>query len=291
MVCDGNGPAWVAVLEAAVGERVEARRSATGGGIADASAVRLASGRRCFVKRRDGAPPDMFTTEAQGLQWLAVADALPTPTVLAALGPPHPMLVLEHIDSGPRAPDFDERLGRGLARLHRHHPAGFGLDHDNYVGAIAQRNRPEGDWPTFYREQRILPLVRRTRDEGTLPARLGRALEDLAARFESRCGPAEPPARLHGDLWAGNCIASAAGEPILIDPAAYAGHREIDLAMMMLFGGYGPPVFAAYDEAYPLAPGWRERIPLYQLYPLLVHVALFGSGYVAQLADATARSR
>ena len=101
-----------------------------------------------------------------------------------------------------------------------------------------------------------------------------------SARLPQRCGPAEPPARLHGDLWGGNLLTDEHGAPVLIDPAVYGGHREVDLAMMQLFGGFSARVFDAYHEAHPLAPGWRERAPLYQLYPLLVHVNLFGGSYL-----------
>ena len=146
--------------------------------------------------------------------------------------------------------------------------------------------QPCASWPEFYAQRRLLPLVRRTRDAGTLDAATARAVEAVAARLPALCGPAEPPARLHGDLWGGNVMCDANGDPVLVDPAVYGGHREIDLAMLRLFGGPGPRCFAAYDEAFPLAPGVADRVPLWQLYPLLIHVAMFGASWSAAVRRA-----
>ncbi|MCA9707339.1 MAG: fructosamine kinase family protein [Myxococcales bacterium] len=198
---------------------------------------------------------------------------------MLAHGEDPPFLALELLEPGPPAPDHDEALGRGLAALHRAAPPTFGLDHDNFIARLPQENTPD-DWPRFYWERRLEPQLRRAERAGLVDAALRRRFDALAARLPERCGPPEPPARLHGDLWSGNCMTDDAGAPVLVDPAVYGGHREIDLAMMQLFGGFSARVFAAYDEAWPLDPGWRERVPLYQLYPLLVHVNLFGAGYL-----------
>ncbi len=241
-----------------------------GGDINDAFRARLSDGRTVFVKSHDSAPPGMFAAEAHGLDWLR-AGPLRVPRVLE-VADDH--LMLEWLDvSGPPDP---EQLGRGLAALHRAGAPSFGLDRANYLATLPQDNTPEPDWPTFYVERRLRPLVRR--------ARLGldRELDALRARAD-RFGPAEPPARLHGDLWWGNVVA-VAGAPVLIDPAVYGGHREIDLAMLALFGGLPERLVAAYDETYPLADGWRERVALHQLYPLAAHACLFGGGYGAQVA-------
>ncbi len=125
-------------------------------------------------------------------------------------------------------------------------------------------------------------MARRAVDAGSLPASFLDRLERLAERLPALCGPPEPPARLHGDLWSGNAIIDARGGPAVVDPAVYGGHREMDLAMMRLFGGFGPRVFAAYEEAHPPAPGHQDRVALFQLYPVLVHVCLFGGGYARQ---------
>lgn len=173
--------------------------------------------------------------------------------------------------------------------MHRTAPATFGLDRANQLATIPMDSTPTADWPTFLRERRLEPLTRRARDAGTIDAALTTAIGRLGDRLEHLVGPPEPPARLHGDLWAGNAMTDAAGRPVLMDPAVYGGHREIDLAMMRLFGGFTPAVFAAYDEAFPLAPGADERVALNQLIPLLVHVILFGVSYVARLRAAVER--
>jgi len=278
-------------LASALGSPVVGARPLSGGDINDAFEVRLADGRDVFVKCNVSAPNDMFVAEARGLAWLGDAKALRVPTVLAASGANDltPFLALELIRSRPRGANFDERLGRGLAALHRHGAHAFGLDHDNYIGRLPQKNTFDVAWSEFYRVRRLGPQLKAAADAGLAPARVRRDFERLFAQLENLCGPPEPPARLHGDLWGGNLIADDLGEPCLIDPAVYGGHREIDLAMMKLFGGFGPRVFAAYEEAFPLADGYRERVPLYQLYPLMVHVNLFGGGYLAQVEAALAR--
>ncbi|HMI88183.1 MAG TPA: fructosamine kinase family protein [Polyangiaceae bacterium] len=266
-----------------LGREVISARDLHGGDIHAAFRVELRGGDVLFVKSSSGAPRGMFTEEARGLAWLRSADALRIPSVLAiadgAEGPR--FLALEYLDPGPRDSAFDEKLGRGLVGLHRVGAPGFGFDHDNYIGSLPQSNRAHMSWAAFYREERLQPLVRRAIDRRVLDASATARFEPLFARLESLVGPAEPPARLHGDLWGGNLHADERGQPCLIDPAVYGGHREIDLAMMRLFGGFGPRVFAAYNEAWPLAHGHEARVALYQLYPLLVHVNLFGGAYAA----------
>jgi fructosamine-3-kinase len=272
------------------------RSSGLGGGsINDAAQVTLADGRELFVKTNRDAPPAMFATEARGLRWLAEARALRLPEVIAVAGPddPVPFLVLELVRRGRPARDFDETLGRGLAALHRFGAPGFGADHDNFIGRLPQANGPvsdPGSWAGFYRERRLEPQLRLATDHGLATGRMKRDFARLFAQLPHLVGPPEPPARLHGDLWGGNLMCDAAGAPCLIDPAVYGGHREIDLAMMRLFGGFGARVFAAYDEAFPFADGHETRIDLYQLCPLMVHVNLFGGGgYTASVESALDR--
>ena len=270
-------------VERAVDARVTDAQRVGGGDINDAWSVHLGDGRRAFVKANHDAPPDMFEAEAHGLAWLAAAEALRLPRVLAV---GRQFLVLELIEPARPVADHDARLGRGLAALHQAGAAEFGLDRDNYVGRLPQRNTPCGDWAEFYRTRRLEPQLERAIDAGLADAGLQRDFDRLWALLPDRVGPAEPPARVHGDLWAGNRHVDEAGLPVLIDPAAHAGHREVDLAMMRLFGGFGPAVFDSYGEAYPLAPGWRDRVPLYQLYFLMVHVNLFGSSYLGSVRAA-----
>lgn len=263
-------------LRARLGEvlgRIETVRALLGRDINDAYAVE-AGGETLFVKTRADAPSDMYEVEARGLRFLE-AGALRVPRVVAV---DPAFLVLEYLPPTSSSADFDEVLGRGLAALHQASPAGFGLDHDNYVGSLPQRNTPCATWAEFYWERRLRPLSRE------LPSALRHRFDSLAEILPECVGPAEPPARLHGDLWGGNV--HRAGEPVLIDPAVYGGHREIDLAMMRLFGGFSARVFAAYDEAHPLAHEHERRVPLYQLYPLLVHVGIFGASYLPAVSRA-----
>ena len=194
-----------------------------------------------------------------------------------------PYLALELLVSRGRRPSFDEELGQGLAALHRFGAPRFGLDHDNFIGSLPQSNRPAARWVDFFRAERLEPQLARAVSSGRADRDLRRGFERLFFRLPELVPPEEPPSRLHGDLWAGNLHVDDAGAPCLIDPAAYAGHREMDLGMMRLFGGYSERTFAAYAEAFPLAPGAEERVPLHQLYPLMVHVNLFGGGYGASV--------
>ncbi len=241
-----------------------------GGDINDAFRGRLADGTPVFVKSHARAPVGMFAAEAAGLDWLR-AGPLRVPRVLEVAAD---HLVLEWLDVAGRADPA--ALGRGLAALHRVGAPHFGLERDNFLATLPQDNTAEPDWPTFYVERRLRPLCRRAHLD------LDRELDALRARSDA-FGPPEPAARLHGDLWWGNVVA-VAGEPVIIDPAVYGGHREIDLAMLALFGGLPDALVAAYDEVSPLADGWRERIALHQLYPLAAHACLFGGSYGAQVA-------
>ncbi len=274
-----------AALAEAMGAGVTGARPLSGGDINLAFSVTLADGRRLFVKTNARAPRGMFAAEARGLRWLAEPNALRVPAVLAV---DESFLALELVGGEARpARDFDERLGRGLAALHRAGAPGFGLDHDNFIGRLPQANGAVGDWAAFYRARRLEAQLRRAVDGGlaTSPLRAGfaRLFAALETDASSLLGPPEPPARLHGDLWGGNHLVDETGAPCLCDPAVYGGHREIDLAMMRLFGGFGPRVFDAYGDAWPLAPGHAERVAIYQLYPLMVHVNLFGGAYVGQV--------
>jgi fructosamine-3-kinase len=265
---------------AAAGARVVDAEPVAGGDINRALRASLADGRRLFVKYRDGSPPGMYRAEADGLSWLAEAGAIALPGVVAVGddAPPR-FLALEWVDRGRPAPGHDEALGRGLAALHRAGAPSFGLGRGNFIGSLPQDNRSCGGWAEFYCARRVEPLARAAVERGAMPAATLAAVERLRARLPDLCGPAEPPARLHGDLWGGNAMTDSAGRPVLVDPAAYGGHREVDLAMMRLFGGFSAACHAAYAEAHPLAAGHQDRVELYQLYPLLVHVVLFGGGY------------
>jgi fructosamine-3-kinase len=213
--------------------------------------------------------------EAAGLRWLAAAGA----RVPRVIEEKPDQLVLERVPSGTLTAAGEEELGRMLATVHAAGAPAFGslpAPGRFFVGRC-ELESPEGeDWNSYYLTHRCLPLARRVGLAGVV----GRVVVDA---------PGEPPARLHGDLWTGNVLADHDGRPWLIDPAAYGGHREIDLAMLDLFGPFPARTVAAYQEITPLADGWRERIRLWQLFPLLVHAVLFGGGYIRQSHDLARR--
>lgn len=285
----GLGGKLTAALTRAFRSSVVGASRLSGGDINDAFAVELADRRRLFVKTNQDPPEGMFEAEARGLAWLAEPGVIAVPKVLGVGTSEPSYLALELVESGPRRPSFDEELGRSLAALHRASPGAFGLDHDNFIGSLPQSNRSTDTWVEFFRERRLGTQLERAVGLGRAPGSMRQGFERLFARLGELVGPPEPAARLHGDLWGGNLHVTAGGAPCLIDPAAYGGHREIDLAMMRLFGGFSERVFAAYEEAYPLAPGHAERVALYQLYPLLVHLNLFGGGYGASVEQILAR--
>ncbi len=284
-------PALRDAVAAALGEPVAALRRIAGGDLNDAYAADLNSGESVFVKTADTAAPGAFTREAEGLSWLAEPDALPVARVLAVADDPAGprFLALEWIERGPRSAATDGQLGRGLATLHAAGAPSFGGDHDSVIGPLTLPNGPARDWPEFYATQRLEPLARMAAERSALPGGALDVLDRLTSRLADLAGPPEPPARLHGDLWSGNVLTADDGRPWLIDPAAYGGHREIDLAMLRLFGSPGPGFLAAYEEVAPLADGHEDRVRLWQVMPLLVHAVLFGGSYGSQAVAAIRR--
>ncbi len=285
----------MSTLAAAVGRicgaEVRSLTPVTGGDINEAHRAELADGRRVFVKTHPEAPPGMFAAEAAGLAWLSEPDAVRIPSVIGVHDPLEPtegddgprLLVLEWIERAHANATHDEELGRALAQLHRSGAPTFGLERGtgNWVGAIAQPNANHATWGGFYAHERLDPLVVRATERGLLPGDARPRFGALYERLDDLYPAAEPPARLHGDLWGGNAMTDEHGAPVLIDPAVYGGHREMDLAMMQLFGGFSSRVFAAYDEVHPRLEGHADRVALHQLYPLLVHTLLFGGSYAA----------
>jgi fructosamine-3-kinase len=245
----------------------------------------LTDGRRVFVKeatrRRDG----LFAAEANGLRWLAEGCAI-VPEVLAV---DDATLVLPWIEAGSPSNEAAERLGRDLAALHRAGADSYGAPWPGYIAELPLDNTGGDDWPDWYARRRVLPYLRIAVDRGALSGRDAEEIERAVGHIADAAGPQEPPARIHGDLWSGNVLWGR-DHAWLIDPAAHGGHRETDLAMLALFGAPGlDRIIAAYDEVAPFADGWQARVPLHQLHPLLVHVALFGPAYRDQVL-AAARS-
>jgi fructosamine-3-kinase len=268
-------------LGAAAGSAVIQSRRVGGGSINEAYAVELEDGRRAFVKTRTGAPEDEYAGEAASLAWLAEAGAVRVPAVIAAGAT---FLALEWIETGTLDARGEEALGRDLAALHAGGAPAFGRDapfagHAMRIGELTFDATPSGDWPAFYADRLVRPLIAPARDRGALSGAGAEAVERVCDRMAELAGPDGPPARLHGDLWSGNVLGGEDGRAWLIDPVAYGGHREVDLAMLRLFGSPSRRFEAAYEEVAPLADGHEERIPLYQLFPLMVHTVLFGGGY------------
>ncbi len=268
-------------LAAQLGEPVRSLRPVAGGDLNEAFAAELAGGRRVFVKTATDAAPGAYAAEASGLRWLAAAGALPVPEVLAvadAAQEPR-FLALEWVEAGSSGPATFEQLGRGLATLHAAGAPAFGGERALVLGSLTLPNGPAASWPEFYAACRLEPLAQLAQNRGALPARGSGLLARVVDRLDDLAGPAEPPARLHGDLWTGNVLIGADRRARLIDPAAYGGHREVDLAMLRLFGSPPARLLDAYGEVAPLAPGHEERVALWQIMPLLAHAALFGGGW------------
>jgi fructosamine-3-kinase len=282
----GMATTFVSAVERALGARVQRATRVHGGDVAISYDVGLDDGRRVFAKTHLSPPPGFFTTEAAGLRWLGDAATVAVPDVLAVSDDQPAHLVLSWIDTGSPTSTTEADLGRDLAALHLAGAPCFGREDRRTTGSRALPNTPAATWSDFYASSRLLPLARLARNGGVLPERSIRALESLAGRLDEFGAHDEGPARLHGDLWAGNRLVGRGGVSWLIDPAAHGGHREFDLAMMRLFGGFGAACFATYYDVHPLADGWQDRVALHQIAPLVVHAIKFGGGYVPSAAAA-----
>ena len=278
--------------EELLGSAVAATAPVAGGDINTSTRLKLSDGRSVLMKTQPHPPAGFFEAEARGLRWLgSVPDGVPVPEVLAV---DHDCLILPWIEPGKPAIDAATSFGRALAATHgalSNPSAGrtaYGAEEDGYIGRLPMPNASAPTWPEFYATRRVLPYLKLARDRGSATAEHASAIEAVIGRLPDLL-PDEPPALLHGDLWNGNVLWGSDGRVHGIDPAAYAGHREVDLAMLSLFGlPQLPRVFAAYAEAFPLAEGWEDRLPLHQLFPLLVHACMFGGGYAARAAAVAA---
>ena len=250
-----------------------------GGSICNAQRLTLDDGTSVFAKSKPAAPPDFFTTEAAGLRWLRDGGAAVPEVVSADAG----MLVLEWIDQRAPRPRAARELGRSLAMLHKASASGFGAEWPGYLGTLPLVNElSTGPWPEWFAQHRLEPYLRLSVDNGALEPADAALIHRVLDRIEELAGAAgaEPPARIHGDLWHGNLLWTS-HLVFLIDPAAQGGHRETDLATLSLFGHapYHDEILAAYQEVSPLADGWPRRRALHQLHLLLAHTAMFGGGY------------
>lgn len=248
-------------------------------------------GSKVFIKTHVSPPPNHFTTESRGLEWLAKSNSVRVPTVLG-VSDDIPYLAIAWVEQTRQRhiSDLDEaRFGGQLAGLHQSACLRFGREDKRSTGSLGLPNEPCDRWSVFYSTQRLLPLIRIAAERNSLSPTLLDQIETLAGRLDQWESQASSPSYLHGDLWAGNRLVDVDGVSWLIDPACHAGHREFDLAMMRLFGGFGSACFSAYREAYPLDPGWQERVSLHQLAPLIVHAIKFGGSYVEPIREALSR--
>ena len=257
----------------------------SGGCINFAQCFQLENGNRYFVKsNRD--IPGIFQAESDGLKAIASTESFRVPEVIG-LGKTESgtqFLVLEFISPSSPLENFNQQFGRQLAQLHRadHKESRFGFSGDNFIGSTVQKNAWHHDWVEFFAVQRLGFQLKLANQNGLATSELNRMCEKLINRLDRFIGSSsESPALIHGDLWSGNYLISSDGAPVLIDPAAYFGNRESEFGMTKLFGGFNSEFYHAYNEAYPLAEGWEQRVDIYQLYHLLNHLNLFGTSYIS----------
>jgi protein-ribulosamine 3-kinase len=244
----------------------------------------LTSGRSFFIKLNDAAKyPGMFEAESKGLQLLSGNCRIRMPEVITSgVLNENSFLILEYISPGTNTNHSYQKFASLLASLHRKSNDRFGLDHDNYIGSLKQSNTFHNSWAEFFSEERLSKQLKLAIDHRKISKSLLNSFDVLFAKVGDLF-PAEAPALLHGDLWSGNFMTTEKGQPCIYDPAVYFGHREMDLAMTKLFGGFPDVFYEAYNDHFPLEKNWRHRIDLCNLYPLLVHVNLFGGGYVKEV--------
>lgn len=252
-----------------------------GGDINDAYCLSTHSDKYFLKINNKNKYPSMFEKEANGLGLLRKNSNFIIPQVIkTGACNDQQYLLLEWLDKGAPKKDMWQKFGGALAMMHKQTQAGFGSGENNYIGSLEQINDPHIYWHSFYTECRIMPLVRRLKDSGLCSSKEVKAAETLCLQFE-QLFPSEPAAFLHGDLWAGNYFIHASGYATIFDPAVYFGHREMDIGMTKLFSGFDQRFYEAYNRDYPLQAGWQKRLPLTQLYPLLVHAVLFRGHYIA----------
>jgi len=255
----------------------------SGGSINNAYAL-ITDKERFFVKiNTAGNYPQLFEKEQKGLLLLEKSTSLTIPkTYFIDSTESNVFLVMELIEPGIMKQDFWEVFAEGLASLHKRTSNQFGLEYNNYIGSLVQKNDLKSDWLTFFVENRLQDQVKMAFDKGLVDLVMLSNFDKLYKKLNSIL-PVESPSLIHGDLWSGNFMVGKNGEPVIMDPAVYFGHREMDIAMMHLFGGFDRKLFETYNELYPLERGWEKRIEICNLYPLLVHVNLFGGGYVSRV--------
>ena len=279
-------------LEKILSEPIKSTLSVSGGCIADSRKLQLESGKVYFLKQLRGSSSGAFDAEESGLKELRKSGAVNVPEIVCK-GPD--FLLLQWIEAGySRSSSSMEMLGRQFAELHRYRGKKFGFSEDNLLGDSPQTNKPskEGrlNWAVFYAENRLEFQTSLAVKNGYATPEMKNLMDNLIKKVPDLIsGTEEEPSLLHGDLWSGNYLIDESGIPWLIDPAVYYGHREVDLAMTSLFGGFSNTFYSAYKSVYPISPGYVESEPLYQLYHLLNHLNLFGTGYYGQVISTLKR--
>jgi protein-ribulosamine 3-kinase len=257
-----------------------------GGSINEVFRLQTAAG--FFILKLNNAQqfPKMFEQEAEGLEAIRQTKTITVPEVIATghLGY-NSFLLMEYIETGSKTPASMQLLGLQLAQMHRHQNEQFGFEKDNYMGSLPQSNKKHETWKEFFVEERLKPMVKLAFDASFIDQKMVSDFESLYQKF-GELFEEEKPALIHGDLWGGNYLISSEGKPYLIDPAVSYGFREFDLAMTHLFGGFSADFYQAYQEEFPLQPNWQQRIDLWNLYPLLLHLNLFGTGYLGKVKSA-----
>ena len=253
-----------------------------GGDINQVYKLRFSDGDSVLKLNNRNRYPAMFEKEATGLKKIAATGCRAPRVVKTFSEGNHQFLILEFIEQERPGAKFWERFGRYLALLHSTQSESFGWEEDNYIGSLEQRNESREKWTDFFIDCRIMPLVEKARQKGLLTQNHSRQFEDLFTRLPQLV-PQEAASLIHGDLWSGNLMCGIGMEPVFIDPAAYFGHREMDLAMTLMFGGFDRRFMNSYNEVLPLEPGFEQRVDLHNLYPNLVHLVLFGRSYLGNI--------
>ena len=275
--------------EQVFGQSLSDIRPVTGGDINEAFLIQTNTD-KFFIKLNDHpAALDMLRAEAAGLARIKDSRKIQTPAVIhLGKADTFAFLILEYIQPSSRSQSFWQSFGQELAQMHQIKQPNFGLDFDNFIGSLPQKNPASNNWPNFYRSARLQPLAKIASEQNRLHTADLEALDRLFNKLPDLL-PDESPSLIHGDLWSGNFLAGKKQKAVLIDPAVCYAHREMDIAMSKLFGGFSPTFYQAYLGTFPLLTGWEDRIPLYQLYYLLVHVILFGGGYVQSVRQVLQR--
>lgn len=260
-------------------------QSVGGGSINQTYKLTFSNTHTCFCKINSAvAFPELFLKEAHGLKAIRQTGAINTPEVIVCTEQgEHQILLLEWIESGNKTHGFFKKFGERLACLHQHGVENFGWETANYMGSVPQQNHVQKRWVDFFIEQRLEPVAQKCLTKNVLPQNEYGLLKKVYERLPQFFDDAEKPSLLHGDLWSGNFMCNQAGEPVLIDPAVYYGHRAMDLAMTTLFGGFDAGFYESYQYHFPMPPNYKDQLPLCNLYPLLIHLLLFGQSYLTSI--------